>query len=231
MRIGYLSFIREFVCRCYRRFMLLFFSMFDESFVPEILPGSMGALAVYMTMFPTDFVRWMVLILLPLQLPGWLGVYQTWRRLRLLAPGSLHLPRKVARVVALAYIGSILGVWLAACGFDLYTAALRPQFTAKIEDAASLLQILGITLWLPTAMIFAQLPGWLTLWWLHQPADRLPIFEDPAWDGWHQRIKPILWTGAAAYLIALVIYLGIAFYKLFRINQLHTDNPRSLRTR
>ncbi len=165
----------------------------------------------------------MLFVILFPQLPGWWAICNTSRTLQSLPgktkPPSLLVLTRIAWIVAVGYLWAIIGVGIAACGFEVYLAILNPQFTwIKSENAGigDLLWNMGQALWLLAAVTCIQFPGWRGLWCLNRPAS--PIPNDPQWQRWHKgAVIYLKWGTVITVVVAACIfgYQGLKHYQEF----------------
>ena len=190
--------------------------------VGDILDGSINAFVIF------SFL--MFFVILPLQLPGWLSMWGTVRKLhslpRKIQSLSMIVSCGVARAVAVAYLWAIIGVGVAACGFDIYLAILNPNFAWINPDntgIGDIFLIIGKALWLLAVVICIQLPVCLGLWYLNRPAP--PIPDDPRWHRWRKGAVMYLKWGTTITVVAAICIFG---YWGFEHYQEITESGREL---
>ncbi len=191
--------------------------------IKDIIPYDVGNV-ISDIMIPLNVVFFFVLfVILPLQLPGWLAIWGAVCKLQSLSEGikvrSLIVLRRVAWAAAVAYLWAITGIGGAICGFYIHLAILNPDFIwirPENVEMGHILLIIGKILWLPAMIALIQSPGWLGLWWLNRP----PIPDDPRW---RKRAVIYLKWSAALCVIVTTVYLGLQLYEYLETSERELD--------
>ncbi len=190
-------------------------SNYSSTVVMTLLPMDLGDILTNVIAILVTVIFFMLVIILPLQLPGWLIIQASVGKLRSLPKdikfSSLFVLRWIARLAAIAYIWAVVGSVFASCGFSIELATLNRNFTLGIGDINDIFLSISKVVLLLVILVFAQLPGWFGLWYLRQPSSSLPITDDRLWQ---QRTAKYLRTSTTIAIIAMAGYWG---YELIKI--------------